>query len=52
MRMAGLTFAEMTEALARGWGDRDSRVAMLLQEERTGVHIEIPAETLRQELNG
>ena len=42
MRMAGLTFAEMTEALARGWGDRDSRVAMLLQEERTGVHIEIP----------
>lgn len=52
MRMAGLTFAEMTEALARGWGDRDSRVVMLLQEERTGVHIEIPAETLRQELNG
>jgi len=25
---------------------------MLLQEERTGVHIEIPAETLRQELDG
>jgi 3-hydroxyisobutyrate dehydrogenase len=51
MRMAGLTFAEMTEALARGWGDRDSRVAMLLQEERADVHIEIPAETLRRELD-
>jgi 3-hydroxyisobutyrate dehydrogenase len=52
LRMAGLTFAEMTEALARGWGDRDSRVAMLLQEERAGVHIEIPADILQQELEG
>jgi len=52
LRMAGLTFAEMTEALARGWGDRDSRVAMLLQEERAGVRIEIPAEILRRELEG
>jgi len=52
LRMANLTFAEMTEALGRGWGDRDSRVAMLLQEERTGVRIEIPADILRRELDG
>jgi 3-hydroxyisobutyrate dehydrogenase len=31
----------MTEALGRGWGQRDSRVAMLLQEERAGVKIAV-----------
>src|SRR6478735_7938559 len=36
MRMCNLTLAEMTEALARGWGGRDS---MLLQQERAGVEI-------------
>ncbi len=39
MRIANLTLEEMTEALARGWGDRDSRVAMVLQEERAGLAI-------------
>ena len=29
----------MTEAINRGWGGRDSRVAMLLQEERAGVEV-------------
>ena len=43
MRIANLTLAEMTEALNRGWGERDSRVPMLLQEERSGVKIEVPA---------
>jgi 3-hydroxyisobutyrate dehydrogenase len=42
MRLADLTLDELTEALNRGWGERDSRVAMLLQEERAGVHIEEP----------
>ena len=42
MRMANLALEEMTEALNRGWGHRDSRVAMLLQEERAGVNIEVP----------
>jgi 3-hydroxyisobutyrate dehydrogenase len=37
----------MTEALNRGWGERDSRVAMLLQEERAGVEIRVPAEKIR-----
>ncbi|MCC6535723.1 MAG: NAD(P)-dependent oxidoreductase [Burkholderiales bacterium] len=46
MRMAELALAEMTEGLNRGWGARDSRVAMLLQEERAGVRIEVPAEAI------
>ena len=43
MRVADLTHAEMTEALNRGWAGRDSRVATLLQEERAGVEIKVPA---------
>jgi 3-hydroxyisobutyrate dehydrogenase-like beta-hydroxyacid dehydrogenase len=43
MRIANLALEELTDALNRGWGDRDSRVAMLIQEERAGVHIEVPA---------
>ena len=37
MRMVNLALQEMTEALNRGWGDRDSRVAMLLAQERAGI---------------
>jgi len=43
MRIAELTRAEMTEAMNRGWEGRDSRVPMLLQEERAGVSIKVPA---------
>ena len=39
MRFCQLTLEEMNEALARGWGHRDSRVPMLLQVERAGVTI-------------
>ena len=48
MRLANLTLAEMAEALNRGWGDRDSRVAMLLQEERAGVEVQVPEELLKE----
>lgn len=41
MRLANLAFAEMSEALNRGWGELDSRVAMRLQLERAGVEIEV-----------
>ncbi|MFC7736591.1 NAD(P)-dependent oxidoreductase [Roseomonas sp. GCM10028921] len=41
MRMAALTLEEMTEALNRGWGNRDSRSAMLLELERAGVEIAV-----------
>jgi 3-hydroxyisobutyrate dehydrogenase len=42
MRVANIAHSELTEALNRGWGDRDSRVAMLLQEERAGIEINVP----------
>jgi 3-hydroxyisobutyrate dehydrogenase len=41
MRIANLALEEMTEALNRGWAARDSRVTMLLQEERAGVDIKV-----------
>jgi 3-hydroxyisobutyrate dehydrogenase len=41
MRVANLAYAEMTEALNRGWAERDSRSPMLLQEERAGVDIKV-----------
>jgi len=47
MHMANLALDELTEALNRGWGNRDSRVAMLLQEERAGVKIEVPEAQLK-----
>ncbi len=43
MRIANLAHAELTEGLNRGWGARDSRIPMLLQEERAGVDIKVPA---------
>jgi 3-hydroxyisobutyrate dehydrogenase len=39
MRIANLALEELTEAMNRGWSERDSRVAMLLQSERAGVEI-------------
>jgi 3-hydroxyisobutyrate dehydrogenase len=50
MRLANLTLEEMTEALNRGWGQRDSRSAMLLQEERAGVDVRVPQEQIKQAL--
>ena len=46
MRVASIAHAELTEALNRGWGERDSRVAMLLQEERAGVDIKVAHEAV------
>jgi len=50
MRLANLALQELTEAMNRGWGNRDSRVAMLLQEERSGVEVRVPEEVLRKAL--
>ena len=50
MRMCNLTLAEMTEVLARGWGGRDSRSVMLLQQERAGVKIAVDPERLGEAL--
>jgi 3-hydroxyisobutyrate dehydrogenase len=43
--------AEFDEAMRRGWGERDSRVTMLLQEERAGVAPRVPAAKLREVLD-
>ena len=39
MKMANLLEQEFIEALARGWGERDSTSVFLLQEERAGVKV-------------
>jgi 3-hydroxyisobutyrate dehydrogenase len=51
MPMASLALAELTTALNRGWAERDSRVAMLLQEERAGVQIAVDQARIREALN-
>ena len=50
MKLANLALAEMTEALNRGWGDRDSRVPMVLQEERAGVQVNTTPEAIQDAL--
>ena len=50
MRLCNLTLAEMTEAMGRGWGGRDSRVVMKLAQERAGVDIAVDAERMREAL--
>lgn len=37
--MAALAEQVMVEAIARGWGDKDSTAPFLLQEERAGVRV-------------
>ena len=50
MAMADLTLRELTAAVERGWGNRDSRVAMLLQEERAGgIELRIPESQLGED---
>ena len=51
MRVANLALAELTEALNRGWGDRDSRIPMSLQEERAGVQCRVEETRLREALD-
>ena len=48
MRLAHLTLQELTEAHNRGWGDRDSRSAMLLQEERAGAECRVAPERIAE----
>jgi 3-hydroxyisobutyrate dehydrogenase len=50
MRLTTLAHAEMAEAMARGWAAKDSRVFLLLQEERAKVNIKVPAEEIKKVL--
>jgi 3-hydroxyisobutyrate dehydrogenase len=51
MRTSELALAELTEALNRGWGGRDSRVAMLLQVVRSGVEIAVDPAAMQAALD-
>ncbi len=50
LRIATLVHEELTEALNRGWAERDSRIFMLLQEARAGVNIAVPADEIQEVL--
>lgn len=50
MRVSELVMQDFEEAIARGWGERDSRVSMLLQDERAGVSPRVDADALRKVL--
>ena len=50
LRIAALVHEELTEALNRGWGGHDSRIFMLLQEERAGVSIAVPKQEVEKAL--
>jgi len=50
MRMCELAYAEMTEAMNRGWAGRDSRVVMLLEQERAGIAVKVEPERLKEAL--
>lgn len=48
MRLTNMAQMELTEALNRGWGQRDSRVGMLLQQERAGIDpIAVPPDAIK-----
>jgi 3-hydroxyisobutyrate dehydrogenase len=52
MKLANTVLQEMTEAMNReGWAKRDSRIFMLLQEERAGVDIKVPPEKIKAVLD-
>ena len=50
MRVGRIALDELSEAMQRGWSERDCRVAMVLQEERAGVSVKVPDERLRDAL--
>jgi 3-hydroxyisobutyrate dehydrogenase-like beta-hydroxyacid dehydrogenase len=50
MRICNLTLAEMTEAMGRGWEGRDSRVVMMLQQERAGIEVAVEPEKIKAAL--
>jgi 3-hydroxyisobutyrate dehydrogenase-like beta-hydroxyacid dehydrogenase len=50
MATSSLAFHELLSAMNRGWGDKDSRTAMLLQEERAGgIEVRIPKAEIAKE---
>src|SRR6476659_3444736 len=50
MRICELAYAEMTEAMNRGWAGRDSRVVMTLEQERAGIEVKVDPDRLKEAL--
>jgi 3-hydroxyisobutyrate dehydrogenase len=50
MAMAELAYADMNEAVKRGWGRQDSRAPMKLQKERAGVEFKSTEEEVKKTL--
>ena len=51
LRIANLAFADIQEAMNRGWADRDRRCVMLLPQERVGVSIKVDPAALQKVLD-
>lgn len=50
MRFANLAFADIQEAMNRGWAERDCRSVMLLPQERVGVEIAVSPDAIQEVL--
>jgi 3-hydroxyisobutyrate dehydrogenase len=50
MRVGKIALNELSEAMKRGWAERDCRVAMTLQEERARVSVKVSEVALRDAL--
>jgi 3-hydroxyisobutyrate dehydrogenase len=50
MAFTQMTYDEFDAALQRGWGNRDSRTPMVMQNERAGVSIKMTPEEVQQTL--
>lgn len=51
MKVGQIALDELAGAMQRGWGDRDCRVAMTLQEERAKVSVKVPRERLQDAMD-
>jgi hypothetical protein len=51
MPIASHTLADITEAMNRGWAERDSRSVMLLPQERIGVAIAVSKDDVLEVLD-
>ena len=50
MRICNLAYSEMMEACNRGWEGRDSRIVMVLEQERAGVEGRVDPKRLEEAL--
>jgi 3-hydroxyisobutyrate dehydrogenase len=50
MPIGEIALAELAEAMRRGWGERDCRASMALQEERAGIAARVSPERLQEAL--